>query len=116
MGKEAWVCLPQFSLQSPATQKGAKTKKQQGKKEKAHTRSWLLRPFASGCTHFLILLPLDTPQLTAQPKQKGSKEPMAAFRGGMAKLPLRLIGGLVGLGGAAYGVNESIFTGQKRNA
>ena len=41
---------------------------------------------------------------------------MAAFRGGMAKLPLRLIGGLVGLGGAAYGVNESIFTGQKRNA
>ncbi|EGD75383.1 prohibitin-2 [Salpingoeca rosetta] len=35
---------------------------------------------------------------------------MSALRGGMAKVPLRLIGGLIGLGTAAYGVNESIFT------
>lgn len=35
---------------------------------------------------------------------------MSAFRGGMSKIPFRLIGGIVGLGGAAYGVNESVFT------
>lgn len=28
----------------------------------------------------------------------------------MSKIPFRLIGGIVGLGGAAYGVNESVFT------
>eukprot|EP01147_Barroeca_monosierra_P004940 gene4940-8720_t len=35
---------------------------------------------------------------------------MAAFRGGMSKVPTRLLGGLIGLGTAAYGINESIFT------
>lgn len=38
---------------------------------------------------------------------------MAAFRGGMSKVPTRLLGGLIGLGTAAYGINESIFTGKR---